>query len=130
MILTWIGKAGAYIPSDLEALKGPNLFTFSEDEFEVLPGVKMIWGGGHTPGSCLIQVTTKKGNSYILTGDIVHLGDEMEAESKGWLLGDAEEYNACLKKLKMRLRLPNTKMVIGHDPKLWDEYPKAPKYID
>ena len=130
LYLTWIGKPGAYIPGDLEALKGPNLFTFSEDQFEVLPGVNMIWGGGHTPGSCLIQVTTKKGNSYILTGDIVHLGAEMEAEAKGWLLGDAEEYNACLKKLKMRLRLPNTKLVIGHDPKLWDEHPKAPKYLD
>jgi len=130
LYLTWIGKPGAYVPSDLEALKGANWFTFSEDQFEVLPGIKMIWGGGHTPGSCLIQVTTKKGNSYILTGDIIHLGAELEAESKGWLLGNAEEYLAIMKKIKMMTRVPNTKLVIGHEPKLWEQFPKAPKYLD
>lgn len=130
LYLTWIGKPGAYVPADLEAMKGANWFTFSGEEFEVLPGVKMIWGGGHTPGSCLIQVTTKKGNSYILTGDIVHLAAELEAEAKGWLLADAVEYNAIVRKIKMMARQPNTQVVLGHEPKLWENFPKAPNYLD
>jgi len=130
LYMTWIGKPGAYVPDDLEALKGANWFTFDTNEFELLPGVKLFWVGGHTPGSICVSVTTKKGNTYILTGDFVHLKDELEVESKGWLLGDADEYFTNIKKLKMLAKRPNTQLVIGHEPTLWDTYPKAPKYLE
>ena len=130
LYMTWIGKPGAYFPGDIDALRGADWFTFETNEFELLPGVKLILVGGHTPGSILVSVTTKKGNNYILTGDFVHLQEELEVESKGWLLGDAEEYYTNIRKLKILARRSNTKIIIGHEPRLWEMFPKAPKYLD
>jgi glyoxylase-like metal-dependent hydrolase (beta-lactamase superfamily II) len=127
--LMWLGKTGAYVPQDLEPLKGAPWYTFDGEHIELLPGIELIHVGGHTPGSIMVKTTTDTGNTYIFTGDLVHLPDELEVESKGWLLGNADEYLTSLRKLKLLARCPNTNLVISHDPQLWNKYPKAPKHL-
>ncbi|WP_235185581.1 MBL fold metallo-hydrolase [Candidatus Acidianus copahuensis] len=123
--MIWLGKGGVYLPSDLEALKGGNWFPINTDHFELLPGVNIYWVGGHTPGSIMLSVESEKGN-VIFTGDFIHLPDELNVEMKGWLLMDSDEYLNGMKRLKLMMRRPNTKLVISHDPKIWEKYPKAP----
>ncbi|MCE4621537.1 MAG: N-acyl homoserine lactonase family protein [Desulfurococcales archaeon] len=130
LYMIWIGKAGAYLPVDLEPLKGAAWHTFDGEHLEVLPGIDLYLVGGHTPGSIIMKVTTDAGNTYIFTGDFVHLPDELEAEAKGWLLGDAEEWYTNIRKLKLLARRPRTNLIISHDPKLWEKYPKAPKHLE
>ncbi|MEM0452822.1 MAG: N-acyl homoserine lactonase family protein [Nitrososphaerota archaeon] len=127
--LLYLGKAGAYQPVDLEALKGGEWFTFEGETFELLPGIELMFVGGHTPGSIIIKVETEAGNNYIFTGDFIHLPEELERESKGWLLGDVDEYITGLRKIKLLAKRPRTNLVISHDPKLWEKYPKAPKAL-
>lgn len=130
LFMIWIGKSGAYQPGDLEPLKGCPWHTFEGEHLELLPGIDLYHVGGHTPGSIIMKVTTDAGNTYIFTGDFVHLPEELEVEAKGWLLGDADEYYTSLRLLKLMLKRPKTYAVISHDPKLWDKYPKAPKHFE
>lgn len=130
LYMTWIGKPGAYVEQDLESLKGAKWHTFDTDQFELLPGIDLMLVGGHTPGSIIMRVTTKAGNTYIFTGDFIHLPEELEIEAKGWLLSDADEYYTSIRKLKLMLKTSRTHLVISHDPKLWEKYPKAPKYLE
>ena len=130
LYMIWLGKTGAYVPIDIDNLKGANLFPIGSEYFELLPGVEIYLVGGHTPGSILIKVTTDAGNTYAFTGDFLHLPRELEVENKGWLLGDAEEFFRGVKALKLWLKRPDFKLVIAHDPDLWNKYPKAPKYLE
>jgi len=125
----WMGKGGAYVELDIMALKGANWFIFDGEYLEILPGIELYFSGGHTPGHIIMKVNTDEGNSYIFTGDFVHLPEEYEVENKGWLLEDREEYIANIKKIKLFAKRPNTKVVISHDPDLWKKYPKAPDYL-
>ncbi|MEN2999527.1 MAG: N-acyl homoserine lactonase family protein [Acidilobaceae archaeon] len=129
LYLYWMGKIGSYVPIDLEQLKGANWFPLDQLRFELLPDIELIWVGAHTPGSIMMKVTTNEGNTYVFTGDFAHLPLEIELESKGWLLADYEEFLSGMKMLKLILRRPRTKPVIGHDPELWKKYPKIPQHI-
>jgi len=126
----WIGRPGAYLPSDIEHLKGTNLYPFEGNMLELLPGIELEWVGGHTPGSIIVKVETKSGNTYIFTGDLVLMPTELEEEAQGWVLGDYEEYITGLRKLKLMLKKPRTYAIIPHDPELFKKYPKAPKYME
>ncbi|TDA37924.1 MAG: hypothetical protein DSO07_12065 [Thermoproteota archaeon] len=128
--LMFLGKVGAYQPCDMDHLKGANWYLFDGESFELLPGIDLMWVGAHTPGSIIMRVVTNAGNTYIFTGDFVHLPKELEVESKGWLLSDLDEYIIGLKKIKVLARRPKTHIVISHDPELWKKYPKAPKFLE
>jgi Zn-dependent hydrolases, including glyoxylases len=126
----WMNKGGAYVDVDLMALKGANWFTYDSEMFEILPGIEIHFSGGHTPGHVIMKVSTQAGNTYIFTGDFVHLPEEYEVENKGWLLENKEEYIANLKKIKVWASAKNVKVIISHDPSFWNKYPKAPKYLE
>lgn len=51
-------------------------------------------------------------------------------ETKGWLLGDADEYYTSIRKIKLLAMRPKTHIVVSHDPKLCEKYQKAPKSIN
>ncbi|MEZ0289679.1 MAG: N-acyl homoserine lactonase family protein [Sulfolobales archaeon] len=130
LYMMWLGKTGAYVPTDLEALRGANIHPISDEYIEFLPGIEIYRFGGHTPGSIVIKVSTERGNEYVFTGDFLHLPRELEVESKGWLLGNYEEFLRGVKLLKLWSRRPSVRLVISHDPDLWSKYPKAPKHLE
>lgn len=127
---TWIGKAGAYLFENLEPLRGSNWVPIEDTQYVLYPGIEVILMGGHTPGSMMLKVTTKQGNTYLFTSDFIQVPVELDVESMGWLMGDAEEWYTSVRKLKMLLRNKRTYAVIGHDPELWNKYPKIPKGIE
>ncbi|ACP37320.1 beta-lactamase domain protein [Sulfolobus islandicus M.14.25] len=129
LLNVWLNKPVPYLLKDLEILREMNVVPMSTDYLELLPGVDLYLFGGHTPGSIMLKVRTQNDNNYIFTGDFIHLPDELDFESKGWLLGNAEEYYTRIRLLKALMKLPRTNVIITHDPKLWDKYPKAPKEL-
>ncbi|WP_048052771.1 MBL fold metallo-hydrolase [Saccharolobus islandicus] len=129
LLNVWLNKPVPYLLKDLEILREMNVVPMSTDYLELLPGVELYLFGGHTPGSIILKVRTQNDNNYIFTGDFIHLPDELDFESKGWLLGNAEEYYTRIRLLKALMKLPRTNVIITHDPKLWDKYPKAPKEL-
>jgi len=129
LLNVWLNKPVPYLLKDLEILREMNVVPMSTDYLELLPGVELYLFGGHTPGSITLKVRTQNDNNYIFTGDFIHLPDELDFESKGWLLGNAEEYYTRIRLLKALMKLPRTNVIITHDPKLWDKYPKAPKEL-
>ncbi|MGI0080746.1 MAG: N-acyl homoserine lactonase family protein, partial [Nitrososphaerales archaeon] len=60
----------------------------------------------------------------------LHIPEEYDLETKGWLLGDSEEWQTEIRKLKLEVLAQKAKLVISHDPGLWDKYPKAPKFLE
>ncbi|MEM0271915.1 MAG: N-acyl homoserine lactonase family protein [Thermoprotei archaeon] len=130
LYMLWQGKGGAYDLSDLLPLVGANWTPIDDQRFEVVEGVEAEFTGGHTRGHQILNVKTKAGNSYTFTGDYLHLPQEYELEAKGWLLSDADEWHAYIRKLKARVKARGTKVVVGHDPKLWEKFPKAPQSLE
>jgi N-acyl homoserine lactone hydrolase len=126
----WMNKGGGYLELDLMALKGANWHIIEGEFLELLPGVEIHFSGGHTPGHVILKVVTDAGNTYIFAGDFFHLFEEYELENKGWLLENKEEYISNTKKIKLWARRPNAKVIISHDTKFWEKYPKPPKYLE
>jgi len=127
LYLLWQGKGGAYDFADLEPLRGAKWSPINDRQFELLDGVVLEWTGGHTPGHQVMHVKTQSGQFYTFTGDYLHIPQEYEIEAKGWLLGDAEEWHAYIRKLKVMQKARKSQLVLGHDPDLWKKYPVAPE---
>jgi glyoxylase-like metal-dependent hydrolase (beta-lactamase superfamily II) len=130
LYMIWQGKGGAYDPADLLPLMGASWHPIDDKVFDLVDGVRLEFTGGHTPGHQLMIVETEKGNNYIFTGDYFHVPQEYEIEAKGWLLGDADEWHSYLRKLKVMMKAKRAKLVIAHDPKVWEKYPSAPKAME
>jgi len=126
LYLLWQNKGGAYDFADLGALRGANWAPIDDRQFELLDGVVIEWTGGHTAGHQVMHVNTQSGQHYTFTGDYLHIPEEYELEAKGWLLSDAEEWHAYIRKLKLMQKARRSHLVMGHDPNLWNKYPAAP----
>jgi glyoxylase-like metal-dependent hydrolase (beta-lactamase superfamily II) len=130
LYLLWQGKGGAYDFADLAPLRGAAWMPLADRQFELLDGVVIEWTGGHTAGHQVMHVTTESGHFYTFTGDYLHLPDEYDLEAKGWLLSDAEEWHAYIRKLKLLQKSRRGQLVMGHDPGLWDKFPAAPAGLE
>ncbi|BBD73804.1 N-acyl homoserine lactonase AttM [Sulfodiicoccus acidiphilus] len=130
LYMLWQGKGGAYDLADLEPLKGANWVPIDDRTFQLLDGVELEFTGGHTPGHQVMHVSTRGGNNYTFTGDYLHIPQEYELEAKGWLLSDADEWHSYIRKLKVRERARKAKIVLSHDPGLWNKFPSAPKGLE
>lgn len=63
----------------LPALK--DRFKFVHDKYQVLPGIKMIYAPGHTPGNSMVEISSK-GKKLLCVGDIIHSTDEFTKPEK------------------------------------------------
>jgi len=129
LYVIWNGKGGYYDLQDLTPLIGASWFPLEDKSFELMDGIVIDWTGGHTPGHQILKATLKSGRTYILTGDYLHIPEEYESETKGWLLADQEEWQVHLRKLKLQVLAKRAELIISHDPNLWEKHPKAPKAL-
>jgi N-acyl homoserine lactone hydrolase len=93
---------------------------FVGKEEEVLPGIRTIWTGGHTPCSQAVQIQTHKGR-VVLTGDVAYLYDNLELDHPIGLGVSLYESVEALRRLKLEgdLLLP------GHDKEILTRYPNG-----
>jgi len=89
-----------------------------EDEAEIVPGIRVVWTGGHTVCSQAVLIDTAKGR-VVLTGDVAYLYDNLEQDHPIGLAVSLFESVAALRRLKAEgdILLP------GHDAAILVRYP-------
>ena len=88
------------------------------DDTEIVPGIKVLWIGGHTPCSQAVCVQTAKGEA-ILTGDTVSLLANIEKQIPMGIYDNLDECRAALRKLAERKSI----IIPSHDPGVFHRFP-------
>ncbi|MGO1545267.1 MAG: MBL fold metallo-hydrolase [Gulosibacter sp.] len=65
--------------AELQRLHSVGTLELTEDTAEVMPGVRMITVGGHTPGQCVVEVDTHQG-TVLIASDAGHFHEEIERD--------------------------------------------------
>ena len=105
-------------PNVMQALaaRWPDCLHLAGDE-EVLPGIRTVWLGCHSPCSQGIVVNTAAGG-VVLCGDVAYLFENIERSVPiGW--ADEAEWHAAM----ARARAAGDVLLPGHDPLLVERYP-------
>ena len=92
-----------------------------DGEEEILPGIKCVLVGGHTPGSQAIYVQTEKGTA-IITGDVCYTYDNLEQDIPVGFYYSLEDSIRAL----ARFRKDGKFILPGHDRRTIERYPKVP----
>jgi glyoxylase-like metal-dependent hydrolase (beta-lactamase superfamily II) len=93
---------------------------FLDGDTQILPGIRVVLIGGHTPGNQVIVVSTRKGD-VVLCCDAMHLYRNMEEESVGVTINLLDALLG-FNKIKSLTTSPEL-LVAGHDPCLLDRFP-------
>ena len=64
-----------YAPARKYLVPLKDRFNMVKDNYEVLPGIKMVPAPGHTPGNAMVDITSK-GKRLLCIGDIIHSRSE------------------------------------------------------
>ncbi len=88
------------------------------DDAEILPGIRTLWLGGHTPCSQAVLVETAAGRAAI-AGDTVALAAQLERNVP---MGIADSHEQCLAAMA-RLRDQADVVLPGHDPGVLERFP-------
>ena len=96
--------------------------TTAGDE-EVLPGIRAIEVGGHSPGQLMVEVAGTDG-PVLLTSDAVHFYEELELDRPFGVVADLAAMYRAYDTLREREEQGVT-LVAGHDPAVMDRFPAA-----
>jgi len=88
-----------------------------EDEQEIMPGIKVFWVGGHTPGCIATEVDTKKGK-VVFSTDIAPFLSNIERNIPTGLFYDLWECYEAYEKIRDRADI----IIPGHDPATLDKH--------
>lgn len=122
----WTGSAGpqveaAEVEAIAEAVADGRARTTRGEE-EVLPGVRAIEVGGHSPGQLLVVVSALSGR-IVLTSDAVHFYEELELDRPFAIVDDLAAMRRGYERVRELERQPGTVVLAGHDPLALDRLP-------
>lgn len=89
----------------------------SEDS-EVLPGIRTMHFGGHTPCSMGVSVSTSAGTA-VITGDVVSLYENIERDVPIGVLENRAEIMAAMDRVRREADI----VLPSHDPRVLRRYP-------
>jgi len=69
-----------------------------DGDFDLLPGIKLLFTPGHTKGSQSVLVDTKEG-TYLLTGDFLPRRESYEKQIPNAIINDLNAWSASYKKV-------------------------------
>lgn len=102
-----------------------------EDEFEIVPGVKVINLPGHTPGLLGLIITLEKEGAFIFPMDAVYTNEIYGPPAKAsGLLCNREEYFKSIEKVRRLQKELNATMIPAHDWELFQTLKKAPLWYE
>jgi glyoxylase-like metal-dependent hydrolase (beta-lactamase superfamily II) len=110
--------AGLVVREEIEAvttLMSAGRVVLVEDESELIPGVRMLRLGGHSPGQLALIVDTADGRC-VLAGDAAHYFEELELNRPFALFTDLAEMYRGYATLRRLARDLDATLVAGHDP--------------
>lgn len=107
------GWVGSWAPGKtLAGMTGPwQPRVVLTDDAEVLPGIRTVWLGGHSPCSQGVLVETVTGPVF-LAGDTIHRHENLEQMRPIGVYHDLGECRAALE----RVRAMDVTVMAGHDP--------------
>jgi glyoxylase-like metal-dependent hydrolase (beta-lactamase superfamily II) len=88
-----------------------------EGDKEILPGLRVFWTGGHSPGHQSVAIDTREGRA-IIAGDVVFTYRNLEEDIPVGLTTSVKE---CLLAMR-RIREEGDIILPGHDPKVLKKY--------
>jgi glyoxylase-like metal-dependent hydrolase (beta-lactamase superfamily II) len=106
---------------DIAKLVGPlyNNFDFVHGDEEVVPGVRVVKTGGHTPGHQMVYVDVDSGPA-VITGDIVYVREPaLTQQIPPGLVTDLRETMRALERIKRDA----AHVLPMHDETIYAEYP-------
>lgn len=91
-----------------------------DGDVEVLPGIRVIWTGGHSPGHQIVTVETAQGLA-VIPGDEIYKYENLEEDIPIGYYYDFERVSAAMDLLREigGILLP------AHDPKLHERHPHS-----
>ncbi|PFN82739.1 hypothetical protein COJ85_28245 [Bacillus sp. AFS076308] len=89
-----------------------------EGEAEVLPGIRVIWTGGHSPGHQIVTVETTQG-TVIIPGDEIYMYENLEANIPIGYYYSFENVVAAMDLIRGMEAI----VLPAHDPKVHERYP-------
>jgi glyoxylase-like metal-dependent hydrolase (beta-lactamase superfamily II) len=112
-------------PPDIEriaaAVAAGRARTTSGEE-EILPGVRTIEVGGHSPGQLLVVVDGEDGGRVVLTSDSVHFYEEMDLDRPFGVVADLGAMYRAYDTVAELGRDEATAIVAGHDPAVMERF--------
>lgn len=88
---------------------------------EVLPGIRTIEVGGHSPGQLLV-VVEQEGGRAVLTSDAVHFYEEMELDRPFGVIADLGAMYRAYDVVAELARVEGTAVAAGHDPAVMERF--------
>jgi len=103
-----------------------------EGDTELLPGLRLIATGGHSPGHQSVLVRLPQTGAVLLAIDAVAMGRSFTAERRAWPLDDDEEQlRASTRKLLDIVERERVGLVVfGHDGGQWEGLTLAPGWYE
>ncbi|MFC1986728.1 N-acyl homoserine lactonase family protein [Chloroflexota bacterium] len=100
---------------------------FVDGDEEIMPGIRVVLVGGHTPGSQIVTVQTAKGTA-VLTCDAVNHYEQINANiPNSPVSGTAEDASHGLLAIETIKKLATSPDLIipGHDPLVMSKFPSV-----
>jgi len=93
----------------------------ADDGEEILPGIRALWLGGHTPGSTAYQVHTRHGRA-VLAGDTISLLANYERRIPPGVRASLDECRAAIERVRREADI----VLPSHDPDTPRRWPPPP----
>ncbi|HEY9414950.1 MAG TPA: N-acyl homoserine lactonase family protein [Pseudonocardia sp.] len=121
----WPDPAGAgfFRQADLEATRGFNWQEIPSCDHDIFGdgSLVILWTPGHTPGE-LSMLVRLPGRNFILTGDTVHLREQLESAHPMGTDANTQEAVRSIRRLQLLRDSADATVWISHDPEDWDEF--------
>ncbi|MBX5469690.1 MAG: N-acyl homoserine lactonase family protein [Thermoleophilaceae bacterium] len=92
-----------------------------DGDTEVLPGVRVIAVGGHSPGQQMVLVATRQ-QPVLLTSDAVHFYEELEKNRPFAVVADLEAMYRAYDRVRELEAERGAVVVPGHDPRVLERF--------
>ena len=115
--------------SNFQDIAGPVDWHIREGDWELMPGIDVLFTPGHRPGHQSALVTLPSGAKKILVADVVDLIENFEREIIGSSVDDAAAMESLLR-LKRLAEAPDCELVPLHDPAFVQSVRLAPEFHD
>jgi len=94
------------------------------DDSEPIPGVRILWVGGHSPGQLLLVVRTKSG-PVVVASDTTHFYEEMDRDWPCSIVVDLPQLYRGYDTLRTLVAQEGARLLPGHDPQVLSRFPRA-----
>jgi N-acyl homoserine lactone hydrolase len=129
-----VGKAERELPAPLywgatRRVAWPNQrYQLIDSDTDLVPGVKLLYTPGHSPGHLSILIRLPKTGPLLLTADAISRPDEL-ADNRFKDAWNPTEARRSAHRLMALASKRDALVIFGHDPKQWTRIRKAPEYF-